>query len=113
MTQDSMLRILGLRGTTREGSTSERAARSAVEPTESLEAQVDLRLASELTLPAYAPERNAHGARADRLMELMRNAGVVVSASLGFPGGPSGLIGQVIGFARGQRAGAEAGWGWS
>jgi hypothetical protein len=43
----------------------------------------------------------------------MRNAGVVVSASLGFPGGPSGLIGQVIGFARGQRAGAEAGWGWS
>jgi FMN reductase len=92
VTTDWRPRILGLGGTTREGSTSERALRAALECAQRAGARVDLLLASDLELPAYAPERQALEPRADRLLELVRRADGLLLASPGFHGGPSGLI---------------------
>jgi FMN reductase len=92
VTLDRTPRILGLGGSTREGSTSERALRAALNFAERAGAQTDLLLAGDLELPAYAPERQLQEPRADRLLELVRRADGVVLASPGFHGGPSGLI---------------------
>jgi FMN reductase len=85
-------RILGLGGTTRNGSTSERALCAALELARCAGAQTDLLLAADLELPAYASERDMHGPRVDRLLEVVRRADGIVLASPGFHGGPSGLI---------------------
>jgi FMN reductase len=85
-------RILGLGGTTRQGSSSERALRAALDLAERAGAQTDILLADELEFPAYAPERVSHGQQADRLLDLVRPADGVIVASPGFHGGPSGLI---------------------
>lgn len=92
MRRDWSPRIVGLGGTTREGSTSERALRLALEFAERAGAHTDLLLAADLQLPAYAPERGVREPRADHLLELVRRADGVVVASPGFHGGPSGLI---------------------
>lgn len=85
-------RILGLGGTTRDGSTSERALRAALALAEEAGAETDVLLAGDLELPAYAPERGPRGPDAERLLELVRRADGVVVATPGFHGGPSGLI---------------------
>lgn len=85
-------RILGLGGTTRQGSSSERALRAALELAERAGADTDILLADDLELPAYAPERGLREPQADRLLDLVRCADGVIVASPGFHGGPSGLI---------------------
>jgi FMN reductase len=85
-------RILCLGGTAREGSTSARVLRAALALAEDTGAAVDILLADELELPAYAPDRHPLGPRADRLLDLIRQADGVIIASPGFHGGPSGLI---------------------
>lgn len=85
-------RILGLGGTTRQGSSSERALRAALDLAERAGAQTDILLADELEFPAYAPERASLGPQVGRLLELARHADGLIIASPGFHGGPSGLI---------------------
>ncbi|MBN3454887.1 NADPH-dependent FMN reductase [Mycolicibacterium sp.] len=85
-------RILGLGGTTRPGSSSERALRAALDLAERAGADTDILLADDLAFPAYAPERGAPEPRAERLLDLARRADGVIVASPGFHGGPSGLI---------------------
>lgn len=85
-------RILGLGGTTRAGSSSERALRAALDLAQRAGAQTDIMLADELAFPAYAPERGTPEPRAGRLLDLARRADGVIVASPGFHGGPSGLI---------------------
>ncbi|MDV3126025.1 NAD(P)H-dependent oxidoreductase [Mycobacterium sp. 21AC1] len=85
-------RILGLGGTTRQGSSSERALRAALDLAERAGADTDILLAGDLELPAYAPERGSVGPQAGRLLDLVRRADGVIVASPGFHGGPSGLI---------------------
>lgn len=90
--RDWMPRILGLGGTTRQGSSSERALHTALDFAERAGAQTDILLADELEFPAYAPERGSRGPQTDRLLDLVRRADGVIVASPGFHGGPSGLI---------------------
>ncbi|MGV9796794.1 NADPH-dependent FMN reductase [Mycobacterium sp. NPDC003449] len=85
-------RILGLGGTTRQGSSSERALRAALDLAERAGAHTDILLADDLELPAYAPERGSPAPRAGRLLDLVRRADGVIVASPGFHGGPSGLL---------------------
>jgi FMN reductase len=84
-------RILGIGGTTRHGSSSERALRISLELAQADGAHTDLLLADDLDLPAYAPERGPVP-QADRLLDLVRRADGVIIASPGFHGGPSGLL---------------------
>jgi FMN reductase len=85
-------RILGLGGTTRQGSSSERALRVALGFAERAGADTGLLLAEDLEFPAYAPERGSLGSQTSRLLDLVRRADGVIVASPGFHGGPSGLI---------------------
>lgn len=85
-------RILGLGGTTRPGSSSERALRAALDLAERAGAETDILLADDLEFPAYAPERGSPGLQAGRLLDLARRADGVILASPGFHAGPSGLI---------------------
>lgn len=85
-------RILGLGGTTRQGSSSERALRAALDLAERAGAHTDILLADDLEFRAYAPERGALEPRAGRLLDLVRRADGLIVASPGFHGGPSGLI---------------------
>jgi FMN reductase len=96
-------RILGLGGTTRQGSSSERALRAALNLAEQAGAETDLLLAEDLDFPAYAPERGLHGPQADRLLDLVRRADGVIIASPGFHGGPSGLIKNALDYLEGLR----------
>jgi FMN reductase len=84
-------RILGLGGTTRERSSSERALRHAVDTAERMGASVEVLAAADLVLPPYAPERHLDE-RARRLIELVERADCVIIATPGFHGGLSGLI---------------------
>ena len=84
-------RILGLGGTLRPGSSSERALRHAVHRAERLDARVEVLAASELVLPLYASGIDL-GDQAHRLIELVARADGLIIATPGFHGGPSGLI---------------------
>ncbi|WP_033287813.1 NADPH-dependent FMN reductase [Amycolatopsis jejuensis] len=85
-------RIVGMGGTTRPGSSSERALRAALDLAERAGAETHLLAAGDLELPVYAPERGALDPRAARLVDLVRRADGVIVASPGFHGGPSGLL---------------------
>jgi FMN reductase len=85
-------RILGIGGTTRQGSSSERALRIALDLAERAGAETDILLADDLEFPAYAPERGSLGPQTGRLLDLVRRADGLIVASPGFHGGPSGLI---------------------
>jgi FMN reductase len=84
--------LLGIGGTTRSGSTSERALRIALDAAERAGADVDVLTAVELELPTYAPERGRLSPGAERLLELVAACDGLIVATPGFHGGPSGLI---------------------
>jgi FMN reductase len=85
-------RILGLGGTTRDGSSSERALRIALAAAERHGADVHILTAPDLELRIYAPERGALGAQETRLLDLVAACDGLIIATPGFHGGPSGLI---------------------
>jgi FMN reductase len=84
--------IVGLGGTTRAGSSSERALALVLEAAEDLGARTRLIGAGDLQLPLYAPEHEERTPEAVRLVEALAAADGVVIASPGYHGGPSGLI---------------------
>jgi FMN reductase len=92
-------RVLGLGGTTRPDSSSERALREALNAASKLGADVDVLSAHDLDLPSYAPERSCIDARAERMLELMASCDGLLIATPGFHGGPSGLIKNAIDYA--------------
>lgn len=85
-------RILGLGGTTREHSSSERALRHSVDTAERMGASVEVLTATDLELAPYAPERQNLDERARHLIDLVGRAHGLIIATPGFHGGPSGLI---------------------
>jgi FMN reductase len=83
--------ILGIGGTTRPGSTSERALCVALNYARARGAAVDLLTARELDLPMYDPGR-AQSAAAVRLIAAARAADGIIVATPGYHGGMSGLL---------------------
>jgi FMN reductase len=88
---DRRPRILGLGGTTRAGSTSERALRVALDAAAACGADVNLLPAAELDFLSYVPGRRLVGA-AHRMIELVAACDGLIIATPAFHGGPSGLI---------------------
>lgn len=88
--------ILGIGGTTREGSSSERSLREALGFAQRLGARVEVLTAEHLELPTYAPERGPVGSSAGYVVEKIRRSDGLIVASPGFHGGPSGLIKNAI-----------------
>lgn len=84
--------ILGLGGTTRSGSSSERVLRAALTAMEAEGARTVCLAGPDLALPLYAPEVAERSDQARRLIDLVRSADGVVIASPGYHGSISGMI---------------------
>jgi FMN reductase len=97
--------IVGLGGTTRPGSSSERALAVALDAAQELGARTELIAASALQLPLYAPERPERTPEALRLVDALAAADGVVIASPGYHGGPSGLIKNALDYVEDLRDG--------
>ncbi|WP_250478154.1 MULTISPECIES: NADPH-dependent FMN reductase [unclassified Caballeronia] len=84
--------ILGIGGTLRDGSTSERALRISVDEARSRDCEVEVVSGDNLVLPMYAPGVTAthHGAR--RLVELIRRCDGIIVSTPSYHGGLSGLV---------------------
>lgn len=94
--------ILGLGGTMRPGSTSEKALRAALTAASASGARTVLMTAAELDLPMYAPA--ATGPSAAKLIANLRACDGVVVSSPGYHGSMSGMIKNALDYAEGLRS---------
>jgi FMN reductase len=88
--------VVGIGGTTRSDSSTEKALRVALKAAEDLGADTLLLGASALNLPIYAPERSERVAGAQQLVEAVRRADGIILGSPGYHGGISGLVKNAI-----------------
>ncbi|OCC23741.1 FMN reductase [Croceicoccus estronivorus] len=84
--------IVGLGGTTRSGSSSEKMLRYALRAAEGHGARVRIFDGPSLNLPLYAPEDSFRSDGAVKLVEALRESDGVIIASPGYHGSVSGLI---------------------
>lgn len=96
--------IVGMGGTTREGSSSEQALAAALRHAESLGAEVKLYGGSALTLPMYDPDPANMTEAGRHLIEDLRRADGVILSSPCYHGGVSGLIKNAIDYTEEMRA---------
>jgi FMN reductase len=91
--------ILGLGGTTRAGSSSERVLRAALREVEALGARTEMLAGPDLVIPLYAPELPERSPEAERLIGLLRRCDGVIIASPGYHGSISGMIKNALDYA--------------
>lgn len=84
--------IVGIGGTTRTGSTSEKALRCALVFAEAAGAKTELFAGPDLNLPMYAPESASRTPEAERLIAALRRAHGVILSSPGYHGSISGML---------------------
>lgn len=102
MTREMPL-IVGLGGTTRAGSSSERALRLALRSAERHGARIEMIAGEALYLPMYAPERSTRDTRTVRLISLLRQAHGVILASPGYHGSVSGMLKNALDYIEDMR----------
>ncbi|SEG41275.1 FMN reductase [Saccharopolyspora kobensis] len=95
--------IVGIGGTTRTGSSSERALRYALEAAAELGARTLVCAATDLDLPMYRPEEPDRTSAATRLVEALRRADGVIIASPGYHGAVSGMIKNALDYTEDLR----------
>lgn len=103
MLQDSVtsqnVYIVGIGGTTRAQSSTEKALKVALAAARALGARTTLLGARELDLPPYAPENAERAPAARHFVEEIRRADGLILASPGYHGGISGLVKNAIDYA--------------
>lgn len=97
------LSIVGIGGTTRPGSSSERALAVALDAAAAAGAQTVLLGAADLDLPMYAPGVTGRDARASRLVSALAESDGVVLASPGYHGVLSGLVKNALDYVEDLR----------
>ncbi len=100
--------IVGLGGTTREGSSSEQALRFALKAAERAGARTVILAGAALDLPMYAPENKERSANAQRLVSLLRQSHGVIITSPGYHGSISGLIKNALDYVEDMRGDSDA-----
>jgi FMN reductase len=95
--------IVGLGGTTRAGSSSERALRLALRSAEGHGARIEIVAGEALDLPMYAPERASRDSKTVRLISLLRQADGVILASPGYHGSISGMLKNALDYIEDMR----------
>ncbi len=88
--------VVGLGGTMRSDSASERALQTALDAAQAGGATTELFAASDLDFPLYAPGVTAPDERVARFLDAIRRSDGLVIASPGYHGGVSGLIKNAI-----------------
>jgi FMN reductase len=86
------IRVLGIGGTTRPGSTTEEALRMSLVAAAAEGAETSMLGAADLLLPLYAPEVPDRVPMAARLVDEVRRADGLIVASPGYHGGMSGMV---------------------
>jgi FMN reductase len=86
------IRIVGLGGTLRPGSSTERVIFHVLRYAEALGAETSLFSGEMISLPIYVPGEGARCARATALLTALRGAHAIVVGSPGYHGGISGLV---------------------
>jgi FMN reductase len=95
--------IVGVGGTLRPKSSSERALAIALHGAESCGVRTQLFGAADLQLPIYAPGTPTRTAEAMRLVEALSKADGVIISSPGYHGGVSGLIKNALDYVEDLR----------
>ena len=104
MVLDATARIVGIGGTTRAGSSTEKAVKFALDVCREEGASVVCFTASDLAgLPFYAPERAERTPDAICLIEEIRAADGLIVGSPGYHGGISGLIKNALDYTEDLR----------
>lgn len=96
--------IVGLGGTTRPGSTTEKALGAALDAAKAAGCRTLLLGASALPLEPYDPARPERSAQAVALVAALREAEGLVVATPAYHGGISGLVKNAIDFTEDMRA---------
>jgi FMN reductase len=84
--------VLGIGGTTRQGSATDKALRVSLAAAAAQGAETGVLGATDLLLPLYAPEVPDRDPGAIRLVEEVRRAHGLIVASPGYHGGMSGMV---------------------
>jgi FMN reductase len=95
--------IVGIGGTTREGSTSERALRLALQRVQAMGAKAYLIGGSGLPVEPYDPMRAERSEQAQRLVEVLRRADGVIVATPSYHGALSGLVKNALDYTEDLR----------
>jgi FMN reductase len=101
------LYILGIGGTTRPGSTTERGLRLALSLAAKAGAQTDLLIGEAIDLPLYTPELTERSPAAQSLVAALRRADGIIIASPAYHGGLSGLVKNALDYAEDLRSDAR------
>jgi FMN reductase len=95
--------VVGIGGTTRGNSSSERALRTALAAAEKYGAETELFAADALDLPMYVPDTAVRTDKARHLVDALARCDAVIIASPGYHGGPSGLIKNALDYVEDLR----------
>jgi FMN reductase len=95
--------VVGIGGTLRANSSTERTLRVILGECERLGASTTLLCGPDIDLPTYAPERLERTEAAVRLVEELRRADAIVLGSPGYHGGVSGLVKNAIDYVEDLR----------
>lgn len=95
--------IVGLGGTVRPQSSTERALRYALGAVEALGARTLMLSSADLDLPMYAPESESRTPKARRLVDALASADGLIVASPGYHGGTSGLVKNALDYVEDLR----------
>jgi len=93
------LKIVGLGGTLRAGSSTERAVAQVLAVTEAMGAEIQLIAGPKLEMPFYNPATENRTREALELVEALRGADGIVIGSPGYHGSVSGLIKNALDYA--------------
>ena len=102
--------ILGLGGTSRNGSSSERALRVSLARAAEMGAETAVFAGEDMLLPMYSPAALERSPGAVRLIELFRRADGIILASPAYHGSVSGLLKNAIDYTEDLRADRRVYW---
>jgi FMN reductase len=102
--QSSPPLILGIGGTTRAWSTSERALRAALDRAAALGCRTEIVAGPEMPVAHYDPSITKRSAGAARMIALMREADGIIVASPGYHGSISGLVKNALDYTEDLRS---------
>lgn len=99
--------IVGIGGTTRPGSSSEKALRYALAMAEAQGAEVKLFDGASINLPMYAPESTVRSEEAQQLIAALRRAHGVILSTPCYHGSISGLVKNALDYTEDMSRDAE------
>ncbi|SFH69456.1 NADPH-dependent FMN reductase [Albimonas pacifica] len=99
--------IVGLGGTLRDFSSTEKALRIALDAAEAEGCETVLIAGRALDLPPYSPEDERRSDEASRMIEAIRRSDGVILGSPGYHGGMSGLVKNAIDYIEDLRTDAR------